>query len=112
VDFDHVTPYRPPDVGGPPGQTGAHNSGPLRRRHHRWKTFGGYRCRQAGPGRHLWQTPYGLCYLKDAEGTRRLTEPEADLFLTAPPGLDIHPGTPIDVADDYTPGSGDCRSVR
>jgi hypothetical protein len=105
VDFDHVTPYRPPDEGGPPGQTGAHNSGPLRRRHHRWKTFGGYRCRQAGGGRFLWQTPYGLCYLKDAEGTRRLTEVEAELFLTAPPGLDIHPGTPIDVAEDYEPGS-------
>jgi hypothetical protein len=101
VDFDHATPYRPPEAGGPPGQTGDHNSGPLRRRHHRWKTFGGYRCRQAGPGRHLWQTPYGICYLRDGEGTRRLTEDEAELILTAPPGLDVYPGTPFDLAGDY-----------
>ncbi len=56
VDYDHPTPY---DRHGPPGQTGSHNSGPLRRTHHRWKTFGGYQCRQAGPGRYLWRTPLG-----------------------------------------------------
>lgn len=105
VDFDHVMPYRPPRTGGPPGQTGAHNSGPLRRSHHRWKTHGGYRCRPAGPGRHLWQTPYGLCYLKDHEGTRRLAPDEADLLLTAPPGLDIYPGNPLTLAADYRTGS-------
>ena len=87
VDFDHVTAY---DRDGPPGQTGTHNSGPLRRRHHRWKTHGGYRCRQAGPGRHLWQTPHGLCYLVDHTGTHRLDPDRAELVLTAPPGIDVY----------------------
>ena len=83
VDFDHVKAY---DRDGPPGQTGTHNSGPLRRRHHRWKTHGGYRCRQAGPGRHLWQTPHGLCFLVDHTGTHPLDPDRAEVILTAPPG--------------------------
>jgi hypothetical protein len=90
VDFDHPTPFVPMDRGGDPGQTGAHNSGPLRRTHHRWKTHGGYRCRQAGPGRHLWQTPHGLCYLVDRTGTHALTPEQAETMLSAPPGLEIY----------------------
>lgn len=89
VDFDHCTPY---DSTGPPGQTGPHNTGPLRRRHHRWKTHGGYRCRQAGPGRYLWQTPHGLCFLVDHRGTHRLDPDQAEAILTAPLGLDLYPG--------------------
>ena len=88
VDFDHPAPY---DPDGPPGQTGTHNSSPLRRRHHRWKTHGGYRCRQSGPGRHLWQTPYGDCYLVDHTGTHRLRAEHAELILTSPPGVDAYP---------------------
>ena len=38
VDYDHAIPY---DDTGPPGQTGPHNSGPLRRAHHRTKTHSG-----------------------------------------------------------------------
>lgn len=87
VDFDHTDNY---DPGGPPGQTGPHNSGPLRRSSHRWKTFGGYRCRTAGPGRHLWQTPHGLCFLVDADGTHRLSKAEARLMLSAGSGLEIY----------------------
>lgn len=87
VDFDHNVPY---DPNGPPGQTGPDNSGPLRRRHHRWKTHGGYRCRTVGPGRHLWQTPHGLSYLVDHTGTHRLDDTQADLILTAPPGVEIY----------------------
>ncbi|MEO5662706.1 MAG: DUF222 domain-containing protein, partial [Nocardioides sp.] len=87
VDFDHTAPYDPK---GPPGQTGAHNSGPLRRRHHRWKTHGGYRCRVAGPGRHLWQTPNNLTYLVDPSGTRRLSDDDAEVMLSAPEGVEIY----------------------
>jgi hypothetical protein len=88
-DFDHCTAY---DPHGPPGQTGTHNCGPLRRRHHRWKTHGGYRCRQAGPGRYLWQTPHGLCYLVDDHGTRHLAPADAEIMLTTPPGVEIYFG--------------------
>ncbi len=87
VDFDHVVPY---DVDGPPGQTGPHNCGPLRRRHHRWKTHGGYRYQPVGPGRHLWRTPHGLCLLTDHRGTHRLTPEQSDMMLTAPPGVEIY----------------------
>ncbi len=88
VDHDHPTPY---DKDGPPGQTGNHNSAPLRRTHHRWKTFGGYRCRQAGPGRYLWATPHGRYYLRDHTGTHRLDPDDGELILEAPPGVDIYP---------------------
>ena len=80
VDFDHATPY---DDTGPPGQTGPHNSGPLRRSHHRTKTFGGYTTRITGPGRHLWRTPNGLAYLVDHTGTTRLTNHQAEVMSAA-----------------------------
>ncbi|WP_107705491.1 hypothetical protein [Nocardioides allogilvus] len=88
VDYDHPTPY---DKHGPPGQTGTHNSGPLRRTHHRWKTFGGYQCRQAGPGRYLWRTPRGRYYLRDHTGTRRLDPDLAEMIMSAPRGVDLYP---------------------
>ncbi|SFB07473.1 hypothetical protein SAMN05192575_103204 [Nocardioides alpinus] len=88
VDYDHSTPY---DDTGPPGQTGTHNSGPLRRRHHRWKTFGGYRCRVAGSGRHLWTTPHGQAFLVDHTGTRRLTQHQAGVMdEAADDGVEIY----------------------
>ncbi len=81
VDYDHPTPTR---ATGPPGQTGTHNSGPLGRRHHRWKTHGGYRARQCGAGRYVWLTPHGLGFLA-TPGTRRISAGEARLILDAPP---------------------------
>jgi hypothetical protein len=92
VDYDHAIPY---DDTGPPGQTGPHNSGPLRRRHHRTKTHGGYTTRVVGPGRHLWRTPHGQAFLVDHTGTSRLTDDQAsamaeaiqggvELYFTAP----------------------------
>ena len=90
VDFDHSQPYVPPGDGGPPGQTGPHNSGPLRRRNHRWKTHGGYDCRVVGPGRHLWTTPHGLTLLVDHTGTRRLDAAQADAMAHAPEGVEIY----------------------
>ena len=88
VDYDHPTPH---DATGPPGQTGTHNSGPLGRRHHRWKTHAGYRSRQCGQGRYVWLTPHGLGYLVDHRGTRRISNKHARMILDAPPGVDIYP---------------------
>ncbi len=88
VDYDHPVPY---DDTGPPGQTGTHNSGPLGRRHHRYKTHAGYRSRQCGQGRYVWLTPHGLGFVVDHRGTRRISPKHARMILDAPPGVDIYP---------------------
>jgi hypothetical protein len=80
VDFDHAVPY---DDTGPPGQTGPHNSGPLRRRHHRTKTHGGLTTRVVGPGRHLWRTPHGQAFLVDHSGTSRLSPEQGEAMAEA-----------------------------
>lgn len=88
VDYDHPTAY---DAQGPPGQTGTHNSGPLGRRHHRWKTHGGYRVRQCGAGRYVVLSPHGLGVLVDHRGTRRISARRARLIIDAPLGVDLYP---------------------
>ena len=80
VDYDHAIPY---DDTGPPGQTGPHNSGPLRRSHHRTKTHGGLTTRVVGPGRHLWRTPHGQAFLVDHTGTTRLPAHQAAAMAEA-----------------------------
>jgi hypothetical protein len=81
ADLDHPKPY---DRDGPPGQTGTHNSGPLTRQHHRWKTHAGYSSRQCGRNRYVWRTPHGRYYLVDHTGTRRIDEVTgARLFAAA-----------------------------
>ncbi|MBD3947877.1 hypothetical protein [Nocardioides ganghwensis] len=68
VDLDHPTPYQHGDDTRepPPDQTGSHNSGPLGRRHHRWKTHAGYRSRQC------------------------IHPEKARMILEAPPGVDLY----------------------
>jgi hypothetical protein len=91
VDYDHPIPYDdtgPPDPKHP--QTGSHNSGPLGRRHHRWKTHAGYRSRQCGQGRYVWLSPHGLAFLVDHRGTRRIDPHHAREILEAPPGVDLY----------------------
>jgi hypothetical protein len=91
VDYDHPTPYDdtgPPDSKRP--QTGSHNSGPLGRRHHRWKTHAGYRSRQCGDGRYVWLTPHGLAFLVDHRGTRSIDPAHGREILEAPPGVDLY----------------------
>jgi len=78
-------------------ETGTHNSGPLGRRHHKWKTHAGYRFRQSGAGRYVWLTPHGLGYLVDHRGTRRIPAERARMILDAPPDIDLYPGVPIDL---------------
>jgi hypothetical protein len=97
VDYDHPIPY---DDTGPPGQTGTHNSGPLGRRHHRWKTHAGYRARQCGAGRYAWLTPHGLGFIVDHRGTRPIPAKHAEMIIGAPAGLDLYLGVPIELAGD------------
>jgi hypothetical protein len=87
ADFDHPTPF---DRDGPPGQTGTHNSSPLGRRHHRWKTHAGYTSRQCGDGRYVWRTPHARYFLVDHTGTRPLDRDTGALIHEAPPGVDVY----------------------
>ncbi|NPC44013.1 hypothetical protein [Nocardioides sp. zg-1230] len=96
VDLDHPTPYDHGHESGdegrdpPPGQTGSHNSGPLGRRHHRWKTHAGYRSRQCGEGRYVWLTPHNMGFLIDHTGTHRIHPEKARIILEAPAGVDLY----------------------
>ncbi|GAB3915695.1 hypothetical protein GCM10011575_22340 [Microlunatus endophyticus] len=68
-DLDHTIAYQPPDRGGPPGQTGIDNLGPLTRREHRHKTFGQTAVRQPDPDTHVWKTSYGRVLIVNPGGT-------------------------------------------
>jgi hypothetical protein len=72
LDADHSIPYRRPDHGGPPGQTGLHNLGPLARAHHRVVTFGRWRRRQPEPGTYVFRTPHGYVFVVTNQGTLNL----------------------------------------
>ena len=67
-DQDHIDPYVPIDEGGPPGQTNPANLACLCRRHHRLKTFTGWRYERAGPGTYHWTNPHGLTYTSRPTG--------------------------------------------
>jgi hypothetical protein len=72
MDLDHTKPYLPPARGGPPGQTGIHNLGPLSRTEHRIKTHSRWRLRQPEPGVWLWRSPHAAHYLVTDAGTYNL----------------------------------------
>ena len=74
-DLDHTIPYRPPDEGGPPGQTNPDNLAPLCRRHHRAKTFTGWTYQRQPDGTHQWTSPNGRIWTVGPEGTSRTTTP-------------------------------------
>jgi hypothetical protein len=82
ADQDHTIAYVPIDQGGPPGQTGLDNLGPLGRRHHLSKTFDGFAVHQPTLGIYLWRTPTGHWYQVDHRGTQPLGK-------TPPPVLDL-----------------------
>ncbi|CUR55264.1 conserved hypothetical protein [metagenome] len=85
VDFDHPVPFVPPARGGPPGQTGTHNSGPLTRTHHRIKTHAGWHSRQTGPGEYVWRTPHGHYRLIDHRGTHIIPTHVGEVLLSGRP---------------------------
>jgi hypothetical protein len=76
IDLDHTIPYLSPDKGGPPGQTRIGNLGPYVRRHHNYKTNGGWQVRQPAPGTWLWRSPRRRIYLVNATGTHPLGDSE------------------------------------
>ena len=43
----------------------------------------GYRSKQCGPGRYLWETPHGLTYLVDHRGTRAINPDHARQMFEA-----------------------------
>ena len=66
-DLDHLAPYTPLDQGGPPGQTTPVNLACLCRRHHRAKTFAGWRYRRlpddgSGGPTYEWTSPHLRSY--------------------------------------------------
>jgi hypothetical protein len=81
ADGDHTRPYVPTDEGGPPGQTTTDNLGPLSRRHHNAKTFGGFTCHQPLPGLYLWQLPCGIWYRVDHTGSHCLGRQTPTILL-------------------------------
>jgi hypothetical protein len=83
-DMDHLIPYVPPEDGGPPGQTGPHLLGSPCRRHHRYRTHGGWTYTMPEPGIYLWRSPAGRRYLVDHTGTATLDSTDtASLDLPA-----------------------------
>lgn len=74
LELDHTKAYLPPARGGPPGQTGIHNLGPLIRFEHRIKTHGRWQVRQPEPGVWLWRSPHRALYLVTNAGTHTLDD--------------------------------------
>ena len=72
MDLDHTIPYLPPARGGPPGQTGLHNLGPLSRSEHRIKTHSRWQVRQPEPGVWIWRSPHYAYYMVTNAGTQYL----------------------------------------
>ena len=70
ADLDHITPYAPPDEGGPPGQTSYDNLAPLCRRHHRAKTHGDFDYHRRTDGAYEWTLPTGVGVVTEAPSSR------------------------------------------
>ena len=58
LDIDHTRPWEPTGR-----LTRPDNLGPLSRKVHRAKTFGGWQLTQPSPGNYLWRSPLGFGYL-------------------------------------------------
>ena len=71
-DLDHIEAYVEMDDGGPPGQTHPGNLAPLCRRHHRAKTFGGWRYQRNRDGTYSWTSPHDRRFTVSSDRTVRL----------------------------------------
>jgi hypothetical protein len=72
MDLDHTKSYIPLARGGPPGQTGISNLGPMSRLEHRVKTHSRWQVRQPEPGVWIWRSPHRNYYLVTNAGTQHL----------------------------------------
>ena len=72
MELDHTKAYVPPARGGPPGQTGVHNLGPMIRLEHRIKTHSRWQVRQPEPGVWIWRSPHYAYYIVTNAGTQYL----------------------------------------
>jgi len=72
MDLDHTKSYVPLAGGGPPGQTGVHNLGPMSRPEHRIKTHSRWQVRQPEPGGWIWRSPHRAHHLVTNAGTQYL----------------------------------------
>ncbi|MBM7508385.1 hypothetical protein JOE61_002199 [Nocardioides salarius] len=72
-DLDHITPYIPLHLGGPPGQTHPGNLAPLCRHHHRAKTHDYWTYERTDHGDYLWRDHHGHSYAVTTLGTLELT---------------------------------------
>jgi hypothetical protein len=91
MDADHTIGYRPPPDG-PPGQTRPGNLGPLNRREHRYKTFGGIHVKQPSPGTFIWRTRHQRVIITNPAGTHDLGTGEfADTIWKAAYGQHVAP---------------------
>ena len=70
-DIDHTQPHAKG------GKTCPCNLVPLCRRHHRAKTFSGWRYTTIQPGHYLWTSPHGRHFLVGPGGTRALDPPRS-----------------------------------
>ena len=98
-DLDHTIPYRR-DAPEGAEQTRPDNLGPLSRRVHRGKTFGGWQLEQPRPGVFHWTSPGGIRYRVDPHGTHRLGK---DPALDALDELLWHDDVEPPVGDDPDP---------
>ena len=98
-DLDHTTPYVLPERGGPPGQTGLGNLGPLTRNHHRAVTFGRWGRHQPAPGTYVFRSPNGFVFLVTNQGTQSLgSTPFAHALWEMSSADDLRRGLPAEAA--------------
>ena len=80
LDLDRTDAY---DDTGPPGQTSPDNLAALCRRHHRAKTFAGWRYRRRPDGSYAWTDPHGRAYIVGPDGTTVTTSAPARVSSAA-----------------------------
>jgi len=113
-DLDHTTPYRPPDQGGPPGQTSLGNLSRLTRREHRIKTFAaGWRMHQPLPGIYYWRTRHGYWTRVDPTGTTGTSAPTSPSPTNSSSPATPQPSTPVRnrCPSPDAPGRGQQRAM-